>query len=160
MICFFLFYFQTQKLFARYFIAFTQLRFFNNYLHKKTVLIYEFIDNNQKNSKAKELLFKLEFENDLEQVSTIKYIMSDKIEHFKQIKVKSLSIKYKIPFHDIIRVPEEINTNKNETIIASLIKGTTFKNINNINKNHYSVSNPTISKRISNIEQKGKIVKV
>ena len=156
LICFFLFYFQTQKLFARYFIAFTQLRFFNNYLHKKTVLIYEFIDNNQKNSKAKELLSKLEFENDLEQVSTIKYIMSDKIEHFKQIKVKSLSIKYKIPFHDIIRVPEEINTNKNETIIASLIKGTTFKNINNINKNHYSVSIPTISKRISNIEQKGK----
>jgi hypothetical protein len=156
LICFFLFYFQTQKLFARYFIAFTQLRFFNNYLHKKTVLIYEFIDNNQKNSKAKELLSKLEFENDLEQVSTIKYIMSDKIEHFNQIKVKSLPIKYKIPFHDIIRVPEEINTNKNETIIASLIKGTTFKNINNINKNHYSVSIPTISKRISNIEQKGK----
>ena len=153
LICFFIFYFQTQKLFARYFIAFTQLRFFNNYLYKKTVLIYEFIDNHENNTKAKEILSKLEFENDLEQVSTIKYIMSDKIEHFKQIKVKSLSIKYKIPLNEMIPEQEEIKTNKNESIITSIIKNSKLKNINNQNKNNYS-SFALMPKRMSHIEKK------
>ena len=154
LICFFIFYFQSQKLFARYFISFTQLRFFNDYLYKKTILIYDVIDNHQTNSKIKQVLSKLEFENENEQITTVNYIISGKIENFKQIKIKSYSIKYKIPYDEMISETEEKKSlKKNETtIIASLLKGNSIKSINSPIKNHISISIPNSTKRISHIE--------
>ena len=164
LICFFIFYFQTQKLFGRYFIAFTQLRFFNNYLYKKTVLVYEFIDNHQNNLKENEMLSNLEFENDFEQITIIKHIMSGKIDTFKQIKLKSLSIRYRNPINNELNEQNENNINKNnnnnkkESLISSLIKGSVIKN-SNIQKNKISnsITIPNkISKKINQIEPKKK----
>ena len=160
LICFFIFYFQTQKLFGRYFIVFTQLRFFNHYLYKKTVLIYEFIDNHQNNIKENEILSNLVFDNDFEQISIIKHIMSGKIENFQQIKLKSLSIKYKNPIHEINEQNDSNinNNNRKESLITSLIKGSAFRN-SSISKNntHYSVSiSNKITTRISKIEPRKK----
>ena len=155
LICFFIFYFQSKKLFARYFICFTQLRFFNEYLYKKTILIYDVIDNHQTNSKTKEILSKLEFENEYEQITTINYIISGKVDNFKQIKIKPLSIKYKIPYNEIPEQEEKKVLKKNETtIIASLLKGSSSKSITNPIKSHFSISIPNITKRISHFESR------
>ena len=160
LICFFIFYFQTQKLFARYFICFTQLRFFNDYLYKKTILIYDIIDNHQTNSKTKEILSKLEFENEYEQISTVNHIISGKVDNFKQIKIKSFSIKYRIPYNEMICEPGEKKLQKkNETtIIASLLKGNSSKSITSPIKNQISISIPNITKRISHVESRNQNV--
>ena len=91
---FIVFYLDTRILFAKYLFSHTQLRYFNNYLFKKTVLIYEFIDNNQ-NYKMQEILNQIKFDNDLDQVSNIKYILSGQIEKYNLIKLRPLSISYK-----------------------------------------------------------------
>ena len=141
LICFFIFYFQTQKLFARYFICFTQLRFFNNYIYNKTILLYAFIDNHQSINKLKNTLNKIEFENDFEHISIIKHIMSGKIETFKQIKLKSLTFKHKI-INDNINEQNETTINRNESLILNLIKGSSKTFSRNNTKNHNSFAIP------------------
>ena len=124
------------------------------------VLIYEFIDNHLNNIKENEILSNLVFDNDFEQISIIKHIMSGKIENFQQIKLKSLSIKYKNPIHEINEQNDSNinNNNRKESLITSLIKGSAFRN-SSISKNntHYSVSiSNKITTRISKIEPRKK----
>ncbi len=153
LICFFIFYFQTQKLFAMYFICFTQLRYFNNYIYKKTVLLYDFIENNQGINKFKNILNKLEFENDFEQISIIKHIMSGKVESFNQIKVKSLIFKYKTIIHDNNHQNETTIINRNESLISSIIKGSsTYKSLSNTNiSKNQSLIPSNVTKAINQI---------
>ena len=80
LIAFLVFYFQTQKLFARYFVTFTQIRFFNKYLYQKTILIYDFIENHQKNSEVRKFISKIKFEKESEQLFIISNIVKGKVE--------------------------------------------------------------------------------
>ena len=92
--CWYIFYSQTTQLFARYLVSHTQLRFFNNYLMKKTILIYDYIDNNTNNFNIKKAISDIEFENEFEQVSAIKHIVSGQVDDYKFIKIRPLSVKY------------------------------------------------------------------
>ena len=158
LIAFFIFYLQTQKLFARYFISYTQLRFFNIYLQKKTTLIYEMIDNHEKNSKVRELLSRLKFENEYEQIVTVRHIISGKIEHYKQIKIKPLAINYKPPKIDIETVENELmeiekKKNPRNSLIVSMLKRNTLKTFQT-NQSRISFALPNYSsKRISQVSQ-------
>ena len=155
---FFIFYLQTQKLFARYFISYIQLRFFNIYLQKKTTLIYEMIDNHEKNSKVRELLSRLKFENEYEQIVTVRHIISGKIEHYKQIKIKPLAINYKPPKIDIETVENELmeiekKKNPRNSLIVSMLKRNTLKSFQtNQSRISFALQNYS-SKRISQVSQ-------
>ena len=158
LIAFFIFYLQTQKLFARYFISYTQLRFFHIYLQKKTTLIYEMIDNHEKNSKVRELLSRLKFENEYEQIATVRHIISGKIEHYKQIKIKPLSINYQPPKIDLEEVENELmeiekKKNPRNSLLVSMLKRNTIKNIQTAQSRvSFAIQNYS-SKRLSQINQ-------
>ena len=156
LISFFIFYLQTQKLFARYFISFTQIRFFNVYLYKKTSIIYDIIDNHEKNSKVKKLLSRLKFENEYEQITTVRHIISGKVDKFKQIKIKPLPINYIPPKPDTEEIENEIiemekKQNPRTSIISTMLKRNTLRNMN---QSRFSmVLQNYSSKRISQIVQ-------
>ena len=161
-IAFLVFYFQTQKLFARYFIVFTQIRFFNNYLFTKTNLIFDFIDNYQKISKVRQSISKIKFENEFEQINTVKYIITGKIEKFKNIKIKPLILKYegiKIEENEVSEINNIQTKNKttqeiSSTMIRNVLKRNSIKYIIPKTNTLNSISKFHSSQRISIINHK------
>ena len=129
--CWYIFYSQTTQLFARYLVVHTQLRYFNNYLMKKTLLIYEYIDNNSNNVKIQKAISEIEFENDFEQILTIKHICSGQIENFKLIKIRPLSIKYNptqfLSQLDISDNKTKIDESSKELYLHTVIKKSDIK---------------------------------
>lgn len=122
-VCWYIFYSQTTHLFSRYLVIHTQLRFFNNYLLKKTIIIYEYIDNNYYNYNISSEISDIEFENDIEQIKIIKNICSGNIENYKLIKIRPLTIKFnptqiKISINDLSSRKEE----KSKEIFQNFIK--------------------------------------
>ncbi len=128
--CWYIFYSQTTQLFARYLVVHTQLRFFNNYLMRKTIIIYEYIDNNSNNFKVQKAISEIEFENEFEQILTIKHICSGQIENFKLIKIRPLSIKYN-PTQFLTQFEDIDNKNKEESskelYLHTIIKNSDIK---------------------------------
>jgi hypothetical protein len=128
--CWYIFYSQTTQLFARYLVVHTQLRFFNNYLMRKTIIIYEYIDNNSNNVKVQKAISEIEFENEFEQILTIKHICSGQIENFKLIKIRPLSIKYN-PTQFLTQFEDIDNKNKEESskelYLHTIIKNSDIK---------------------------------
>ena len=160
-IAFLVFYFQTQKLFARYFIVFTQIRFFNNYLFTKTNLIFDFIDNYQKISKIRQSISKIKFENEFEQINTVRYIITGKVEEFKNIKIKPLKLKYegiKIEENEDseiknIQIENKTKQDNSSTMIRQVLKRNSIYLIPKTNTLN-SISKFHSSKRISVVNEK------
>ena len=124
---FILFYLNTKILFAKYLLLHTQLRFFNNYLLKKTILIYDCVDNNnQKNQKVKDLISQIKFDNDLDQVTNIKYIFSGQIEEYNLIKVRPLSIKFKGSVRNIFDFEKKTIIEESKDGFSTILQKSSF----------------------------------
>ncbi len=159
-IAFLVFYFQTQKLFARYFIVFTQIRFFNNYLFTKTNLIFDFIDNYQTISKIRQSISKIKFENEFEQINTVRYIITGKVEEFKNIKIKPLILKLERIKEENeeseirnILIENKIKKRKSSTIMRHVLKRNSLYLIPKTNTLN-AISKLNSSKRVSIIKEK------
>ena len=158
---FLIFYLETKILFAKYHLVHTLLRFFNNYILKKTIIIYDYVDFSQKNIKIKEILSHLKFENDIEQVTNIKYIFSGQIDEYNLIKVRPLLVKYKgITSNLDLEKKTILEESKDE--LSLIFKKSSFlyeqpelskqNHLNISNSNKGSKKNKTIKLNIKNLD--------
>ena len=148
---FLIFYLETKFLFVKYHLVHTLLRFFNNYILKKTILIYDYIDFSQKNIKIKEILSQLKFENDLEQVSNIKYIISSQTEQYDLIKVRPLLVKYKGTVSKFLELDKKTILEETKEELSSILKRTSILNQKEQFSKH-ATFNLGNSKKMSQIE--------
>ena len=117
---FIFFIFKTSLLFEKYFYVHTQLRFFNNYLLYKSILILKYIENYSIHSKIVKNLRSLEIMDSTQELDLINAIKNDIIFDKNLIKINSYNI---------------INIEKNDSrgFGNTLIKDDTEYEENNIN---------------------------
>ena len=110
--CIILFYFifinQTKKIIKETFYCHTVLRFFNNYLSKKTLIILDYFDNFTETHNYKQIFESLEIIEDNEELILIKQLLTDQIYDFNIIRVKAYSIK------KLSNFPRNISIGRNE----------------------------------------------
>ena len=159
---FLIFYLETKILFAKYHLVHTLLRFFNNYILKKTIIIYDYVDFSQKNIKIKEILSHLKFENDIEQVTNIKYIFSGQIDEYNLIKVRPLLVKYKGITSKYLDLEKKTILEESKDELSLIFKKSSFlyeqpelskqNHLNISNSNKGSKKNKTIKLNIKNLD--------
>ncbi len=153
--CWYIFYSQSTQLFARYFVSHTQLRFFNNYLLKKTILIYEYIDNNSYGYKIQKAISEIEFENEFEQVLTIRNICSGQIDNYKFIKIRPLTVKYNSSQTNILDINNNESKVKGEESSKELLSIIKKKKTNQ--KFQKQLSIPAVQNPTNSINKNAKI---
>ena len=105
---YFIFINQTKKIIKETFYCHTVLRFFNNYLSKKTLIILDYFDNFSETHNYKQIFESLEIIEDNEELILIKQLLTDQIYDFNIIRVKAYSIK------KLSNFPRNISIGRNE----------------------------------------------
>ena len=127
------------------------IRFFINYIIRKTIIILDLFDNYYENNYNKQIINNLEIINDNEEINLINQILSDVIEDYKTIRIKPYSIKF-INYNHI----------KNNYVIHSSIRNN--ENIDNeikksfleLNSFSSNIKNKNNTKNINNFLKKPK----
>ena len=84
---FFFFLLKTNKIYKKTFISHTTLRFFNNYLIRKTCILLDYFDNFSEVNYYKQILNNLEIIEDNQEIILSKQILSDLIYDFNIIRI-------------------------------------------------------------------------
>ena len=138
---FFIFLKKTQKSIIITFKCYITIRFFNNYIIRKTIIILDFFDNYSENNNHKQILNNLEIINDNEETNLINQIISDSIYDYKTIRIKPYSIKFINYTHNHKNYILH-STIKNSENIDSEIKKS-FMELNSFSSNIKSKNNNT-----------------
>lgn len=124
-LCLILFIRTKKSLFAKYFINYTQLRFFNLFIMKKTQILLDSIMNNGDNTKnMKDIIGAIGLVNDKQDIINLKYMINEQNNSdISTIRVNPFKIKLNkeiipIHYHNTDRATiENINTKFNSSVI-------------------------------------------
>ena len=109
---FYIFVYKSKNIFSRYFICHLQLRFFNKYLSKKTLLLLSFFENYSEGDSL--LIFdNLIIKDDNEEEEIFKIILTEQIENINMIKIRSFISNTKFDKNNFLNI-DDINILENE----------------------------------------------
>ena len=121
---FYIFVYKSRNIFSKYFICHLQLRFFNKYLSKKTLLLISFLENYSEGDSL--LIFNnLTIIDDNEDEEIFKIILTEQIDNINMIKIRPFISNCKFDkktmfnLSDINGLESQENQNKKESICFS-----------------------------------------
>ena len=109
---FYIFVHKSKNIFSKYFICHLQLRFFNKYLSKKTLLVISFFENYSEGDSL--LIFdNLIIKDDNEDEEIFKIILTEQVENINMIKIRPFISNFKFDKNNMLNLVD-INVLENE----------------------------------------------